>query len=124
MDKPKEAIERVRVHSRTWNKGSDMWTILAYLDWLEGKHVCEWPSELTRERLKELSIKASWASSSEPMEALHALAAIAPQRKKRVVYLFRKRDPLLGWLKCWEESPNCTNEWERVGGPVEIEIED
>jgi len=114
MDKPKEAIERVRVHSRTWNKGSDMWTILDYLDWLEGKHVCEWPIRLNEDFLMNL---AAQHDSAAKEEALRALAAIAPQKKKRVVNLYRDVN---GFLHEREKS-EPESSWRKVAGPIEIE---
>ena len=58
MDRPKEAIERLRIgwdgHG-AHDYRADKKALLEYLDWLEGKHVCEWPKELTRERLEMLA---------------------------------------------------------------------
>jgi len=70
-------------------QGETMLAILAYLDWLEGKHVVEWPKELTRERLEEFADKIgarnenAWECWPGQESALRALAAIAPERKQR-----------------------------------------
>jgi len=45
VDRPKEAIERMRDWGPSISGCPE--AILAYLDWLEGKHVVEWPKELT-----------------------------------------------------------------------------
>lgn len=123
MDRPKEAIERMRA----WNSGSgwgnhdaDSDAILAYIDWLEGKHVCEWPKELTRERLEQLS-QWSGVRGTSAGDAFAALAAIAPVRKKRMVNLWRNPEGTLEisdpeWLPYADQIAG----WRKVGGPVEV----
>lgn len=50
-----------------------------------------WPAELTRERLEEFADE--WrVQFAEPCKALLAIAAIAPQRKKRVVNIWGSID--------------------------------
>jgi len=116
MDRPKEAIERIR----EWkmldaNSAVDLRALFAYLDWLEGKHVVEWPVELTRERLEDLS---SLDNIRDSAKALYALAAIAPQRKKRVVNIWETGVGNLLAIPV-EQTPNM-NHWRKVAGPIEI----
>jgi len=121
MDKPKEAIERVRVHSRTWNKGSDMWTILAYLDWLEGKHVCEWPIRLNEDFLMNL---AAQHDSAAKEEALRALAAVAPQKRKRMAELWIHERGQKEWLYSddkWTAQRANMPGWKCLARNIELE---
>jgi len=91
--KPKDAIERMKA----WHAGKDWWAcftgdaiaILAYLDSIpDGAVPVVWPAELTRERLEEL---VCTVPNQGHREALRALAAIAPQKKKRVVNLWESK---------------------------------
>ena len=113
MERPKEAIERV---SSWWAGNTDTDNVLAYLDWLEGKHVCEWPSELTRERLLDLALEMNLQASPRHEIALKTLAAIAPQ-KKRVVNLYRDVNGFLHE----REKREPESSWRKVAGPIEIE---
>lgn len=129
MDRPKEAIERLRQFCANDFVDKKYSAILAYLDWLEGKHVCEWPKELTRERLDGLAkhIPYTCETGEDRTIALRALAAIAPQRKKRVVNLWEweydktafGQDPKKTWIDDGAESPG--RGWRKVAGPIEIE---
>ena len=83
-----------------------------------GLHVCEWPKELTRERLEEL---ANCSLYERHAQALRALAAIAPERKKRMVNLWRNGDGDLVDLLVDSTPPKDMNYWRKVGGPFEIE---
>ena len=125
MDRPKEAIERIR---SWWAGNSDTDNVLAYLDWLEGKHVVEWPAELTRERLLHL---ASAIDTSQPnarecwpgqAAALLELAKIAPQKKKRVVNLWEQNNFLQGFKEgCDPNGRDDRRPWRKVAGPIELE---
>lgn len=118
MKKPVEAIERMR-SSWKWNCVDER-EILAYLDSIPSDAIpVVWPKELTRERLFELSHR--FGPDGQTRDALRALAAIAPERKKRIVYLYERDDPLLGSVKVWSESSTCIDPWKRVAGPVEID---
>ena len=84
-----------------------------------GLHVCEWPKELTRERLEEL---ANCSLYERHAQALRALAAIAPERKKRMVNLWESQGFLQGFKDGYNPNGNDKSEpWRKVGGPFEIE---
>jgi len=114
MERPKEAIERMRLSMGADTPDCEC-TVLEYLDWLEGKHVVEWPSELTRERLEDLS---SLDNIRDSAKALYALASIAPQRKKRMVNIWETGVGNLLAIPV-EQTPNM-NHWRKVAGPIEI----
>lgn len=99
--KPKDAIERMRaIYGKfaPWedpNIVSDIQALLAYLDAIpDGAVPVVWPADLTRERLEELARQSHadmhMMSVSDRSHALRALAAIAPQKKKRVVNLWQR----------------------------------
>jgi len=129
MDKPKEAIERMRRfyggESPYVPTTDECIAILAYLDWLEGKHVCEWPIRLNEDFLMNL---AAQHDSAAKEEALRALAAVAPQKRKRVVnlWLINGATPDVQPSVFREEyDPNGNairpDTWRKVAGPIEIE---
>lgn len=127
MDRPKEAIEEVRKWSGVtgWSPGGSMEKVFAYLDWLEGKHVVDWPKELTRERLEELAFGNECGDAIARTHALRALAAIAPVRKKRVVNLWMQdgKDSVTN-IEAYgvEWNPNCGDvRYRKVAGPIELE---
>ena len=125
MKKPKEAIERLR---RNHADRDDRVSILDYLDSLpdsfeivpEG-HVCvKWPEGLTRERMRGLADCISGVTNNDgwASDALRALAAIAPQRKKRMVNVWQTPYALVV-----RNAPNdyAVDGWRKVGGPFEVD---
>lgn len=119
MDRPKEAIERIR---SWWAGNSDTDNVLAYLDWLEGKHVVEWPAELTRERLEELAFGNECGDALARTKALRALATITPQKKKRMVNLWEQNNFLQGFKEgCDPNGRDDRRPWRKVAGPIELE---
>lgn len=99
--------------------------ILAYLDWLEGKRVVDWPKDLTRERLEKLAEEWNADTQLHRSKALRALAAIAPGRKKRVVNLWMQdgKDSVTN-IEAYgvEWNPNCGDvRYRKVAGPIELE---
>ena len=131
MERPKEAIERMRRfyggESPYVPTTDECIAILAYLDWLEGKHICEWPGELTLERL-EYYAKCIELWEEKIAIALRALAAVAPQKRKRVVnlWLINGATPDVQPSVFREEyDPNGNairpDTWRKVAGPIEIE---
>lgn len=122
MKKPKEAIERLRASLTSANfRPDDAAAILAHLDSIpDDAHVCEWPKELTRERLQHMAFRASFGAD---VEILRALAAIAPERKKRMVNLWvLEHDGAKARPYCWEVGQEPTADgWRKVAGPVEID---
>lgn len=122
MDKPKEAIERMREWSEVGSGGwyDDCAAILAYLDSIPSDAVpVVWPKELTREELIDLS---RWTAHKPVTDALRALAAIAPQRKKRMVNLWERKG-----IGSWGTDDRMVNReyemdgWRKVAGPIEID---
>lgn len=127
MKKPVEAIERLRASLTSANfRPDDAAAILAHLDSIpDDAHVCEWPKGLTRERLIELAADTGRVTYDDRNEALRALAAIAPERKKRFVNFWRNRDGALieqgvDWdFTAPEHQPNT---WKKINEhPVEID---
>lgn len=128
--KPKEAIERIRneltacVSPRTgMTLYSAQTAILAYLDSIPADAVpVVWPAELTRERLEALADE--WrVQFAEPCKALLALAAIAPQKKKRVVNLWQHVAddlPVCRHPK-WQPDPALACNWTLIKRNVELE---
>lgn len=118
--KPVEAIERMREWSK-WNN-EDLNAVLAYIDSIpDGSVPVVWPAELTLERLEELSNR--FGPDGVTRDALRALAAIAPGRKKRVVNLWRAMGTALyerptGWMP---ESHMNHDGWKCVARNVELE---
>ncbi len=106
-----------------------MLAVLAYLDWLEGKSVVEWPKELTRERLEEFANQ--FGPSGKCCDALRALAAIAPQRKKRVVSIWEEKGANghpnnIAYHVLSVDAERTSNDhhymgWRKVAGPIELE---
>ena len=104
-------------------RGSIQEAIKETLAWLEGKHVVDWPKELTRERLEEFANQ--FGPSGKCCDALRALAAIAPVRKKRVVNLWMQdgKDSVTN-IEAYgvEWNPNCGDvRYRKVAGPIELE---
>lgn len=123
--KPKDAIEELRHMCRHDSVDSGGRAILAYLDSLPDTCVCvEWPAELTRERLEEAAEALAVSDWRDLSNALRALAAIAPVRKKRVVNLWRNgMNQLQEWPVEWEPSPPVyiPEKWRCVARNVELE---
>lgn len=119
MNYPKRAIADLRAICARDSEDSSSREVLAYLDWLEGKHVVEWPAELTRERLEMLAdgLENRVIDPNAMNDALRALAAIAPQKKKRVVNLYRDVNGFLHE----REKREPESSWRKVAGPIEIE---
>lgn len=124
MDRPKEAIEQM-LEDR-WCVIKDWNSVLAYLDWLEGKHVVEWPAELTRERLEKLA--DGEMHQEDRMIAIHAalraLAAIAPQKKKRVAELWIHERGQKEWLYSddkWTAQRANMPGWKCLARNIELE---
>lgn len=110
MDKPKEAIERMR---KNWQLNAvDYAAILAYLDSLP-----EWPKELTRERLERVAKAGSW---NQCTDLIFALAAIAPVRKKRVVNIWESIDAPRK-LTTLDIDSLPSGKWKLVARNVELE---
>ena len=87
-------------------------------------HVCvKWPDGLTRDRLEFLAdkIKAenvnAWESWPAQESALRALAAIAPERKKRRISLWEAG----GRIHVWGEHDTALAPWRKVAGPIELD---
>ena len=81
-----------------------------------GLHVCEWPKELTRERLEEL---ANCSLYERHAQALRALAAIAPKKRTRMVEIWRQYGGRMVVLDAGSTPPP---DHKRVtANPVEIE---
>lgn len=81
-----------------------------------------WPKELTRERLEELAKNiASWHPPTR--DALRALAAIAPERKRRVVnfWRFKGRGDRFGMILDCPVNEERKLPWEIVARNVELE---
>lgn len=120
MNKPKKAIERIRKCWLAANECPDRAAILAWADSIpDNAHICEWPKELTRERLEGLSLRAY---HDDIKGALRALAAIAPVRKKRMVNLWQKGvDQTFADLEC--DNAYVLAGWQKMNhnGPIEIE---
>ena len=106
MKKPVGAIEQMR--TKSYMQEEDVNDILSYLDSIpEGAHICKWPEGLDRERLDNLAASAS----SHRADALRALAAIAPEeKKKRKVWLWEKDHPH------YTERSWTSNDIDRSGG--------
>ena len=129
MDRPKEAIERMRSYANDgFCIGDIQASLKTILDWLEGKHVCEWPKELTRDAVERLyqryknpypvKFDRPIPYDDELAAALYALMSIAPQRKKRVVNIWETGVGNLLAIPV-EQTPNM-NHWRKVAGPIEI----
>lgn len=120
MTKPVEAIERIKQWNLpfTWKEATaDLKSVVAYLDSIPDDAIpVVWPKELTRERLEELA--GFYGHGSSVADALRALAAIAPERKKRMVNLWRAPNGNQVWHDHLEEFPEP---WRKVAGPVEID---
>lgn len=89
ITKPVAAIERIRewIDKYPASAMKNEREVLAYLDSIPDDAVpVVWPKELTRERLEELAATSAYRPH---YEALCAIAAIAPVRKKRVVNLWQ-----------------------------------
>ena len=118
MKKPKEASERLR---RNHADRDDRVSILDYLDSLPD-WIGEWPADLTGDRLEELADCISGVTNNDgwASDALRALAAIAPERKKRMVNLWivGNEFPI---AKPSDWAPRAHELWRKVGGPFEIE---
>lgn len=119
MDKPVAAIERLRDRVNGLDAPGDT-AILAYLDSIpEGAVPVVWPKEWTRERLEELAATSAYRPH---YEALCAIAAIAPERKKRVVNLWQKNaEQTFADVDC--DGSFITAGWQKMNrtGPIEIE---
>ena len=113
MKKPKEAIERLR---RNHADRDDRVSILDYLDSLPD-WIGEWPADLTGDRLEELA-DCEVSLQDERSQALRALVAIAPQRKKRMVNVWQTPYALVV-----RNAPNdyAVDGWRKVGGPFEVD---
>ena len=89
-----------------------------FIDSLEGKHVCEWPKELTRERLQQVANGFSERATIHGM--LHTIAAIAPDApKKRRAYIYERELPHGMIERAWHDSEwTChaaDGGWRKVG---------
>lgn len=82
-------------------------------------HVVEWPADLTRERLELLTNHPDF-SMSDYRVVLRQLAAIAPERKKRVVNLWETKysKPIAFPVG---ERPEVGATWRCVARNVELE---
>lgn len=82
-------------------------------------HVCvKWPEGLTRVALLELSGGFGYQDWTGK-RAFIALAAIAPEKKKRMFDLYRA---IGGRLIAWDCSREVSDgSWRKVAGPIEIE---
>ena len=119
MDKPKEDIEYLRA---LFAPTGGMRRLFDYLDSIPDDAVpVVWPKELTRERLEEFAT-APVAYQSSIVDALRALAAIAPERKKRTVNLWERKG-----IGSWGTDDRMANReyemdgWRKVAGPIEID---
>ena len=84
-------------------------------------HVCvKWPKDLTADYLKELADGVGrGAPRIGTSAALINLAAIAPEKKKRMFDLYRA---IGGRLIAWDCSREVSDgSWRKVAGPIEIE---
>lgn len=123
ITKPVAAIERMREWIDKY-PASDMKNereVLAYLASIPDDAVpVVWPKELTRERLERLadSVDARVIDTAKLNDALRALAAIAPERKKRVVNLWRD---LNGHLHEREVNREPERSWRPAARNVELE---
>ena len=89
-------------------------------------HVCvKWPKEYTRERMIQEADFAERTSASNEYrfascaQALRALAAIAPEPKKRKVELWKHKEGSCIWRA--EGEWRSGDGWRKVAGPIEIE---
>lgn len=117
MDKPLEALERMRKEwfGTQWSDVvKDAKAIIAWAD-----SVPEWPKELTRERLEYLANDLSGAPSQ--INALRALAAIAPVKRKRMVNLWERGGVDTTFAELHHDAGYIRAGWRKVGGPFEIE---
>lgn len=118
MDKPVEALKRMRQWELpiTWEEANrDYRAVLAWAD-----SVPEWPKDLTRERLEQLANRLG-AFTDARTEALRALAAIAPVRKKRMVNLWERGGVDTTFAELHHDAGYIRAGWRKVGGPFEIE---
>ena len=127
MKKPKEAIERMRdwMFHET-NMAIDLRSVLAYLDSIPDDAIpVVWPKELDRDYLESL---VELADDVQVTLALHALAAIAPERKKRIVNVWKRNSGSTGFAEKLSDflilETDCEGPgkgWRKVAGPVEID---
>ena len=130
--KPVEAIERMRAwmdKCLAYDTKNER-IVLAYLDAIPDGAVCVvWPAELTRERLEELADKIgtrnenAWECWPGQESAIRALAAIAPQKRKRVVNLWQHVAddlPVCRHPK-WQPDPALACNWTLIKRNVELE---
>lgn len=125
--KPKDAIERMREGQR-WQ--SDISDILAWADSIPDDAVSVvWPAELTREWLETLANDRYLCQPNQVSsifkctDALRALAAIAPQKRKRVVNLWQHVAddlPVCRHPK-WQPDPALACNWTLIKRNVELE---
>lgn len=137
ITKPVAAIERMRDRVNGLD-APDATAILAYLDSIQDDAVpVVWPKELTRERLEELADRGGFATGeingeviarakldySSRSDALRALAAIAPVKRKRMVNLWRHDEANINAYSdvSDDEAMRIRGGWRKVGGPFEIE---
>lgn len=133
VDRPKEAIERVRQQLATTSGwGRDAHAVLSYLDWLEGKHVVEWPKECTgQEMLAWANDLDRYQPNMDITKYIRALAAIAPERKKRVVSIWEEKGANghpnnIAYHVLSVDAERTSNDhhymgWRKVAGPIELE---
>lgn len=85
-----------------------------------GEAAVKWPKEFTREHLLRLADTSLHGMNPMGMAvALRALAAIAPERKKRRVNIWKDKCGCYRLREVGWSDPQCN--WRKVAGPIEIE---